>query len=331
MLSVFPAHAPADTPRAQEIASFLEAGPDSACSLLDSAVKPGENLLDAAEIGLSADVLLLMISAASNLERWPLERWQSLLVDQAARMGTAVAVWLMDASRPPALLLRHAKTFDAAGPRLRALRRLKRWIQGIHLGTEPEMVFSPDLETLYRELADHPGTCKASGALADRFAREASGDFDAVFFVPSHGKTLAQIAGELGAQMNLPLEGELPENCRRIREHLARKRCLAVFDAPQIPLDAVTAPGRTSVLISTDPVRIDQTPQNLAHARFLVAGRRYAEAYELLNRLLAQGADPEACARELVWICDSWGRYAESSELRNHFRLPPSEQLSLFL
>jgi hypothetical protein len=330
LLTVFPAHAPEDAPHAQEIAAFLESGPDTAVSLLDSVIKPGEDLLAASEAGLSADVLLLMISKASNLPKWPLEEWQSILFTQAADLETTVAVWLLDEARPPGLLLRTVKTFDATGPRLRTLRRLKRWLQSLRLKTDPEMLFSPDLESLYRELADHPGTAKAPGALAERFAREAAGDFDRVFFVPAHKKTLAQIAGELGTQMEMPLDGELEENCRKIRAGLEKLRCLVVFDAPEIPLDPLTPEGRPSVLITTDPVRTEDTPRTLASARRLVAAKRYAEAYEILDGLFRKGLELESCAREMVWICDHWGRYAEASALRNHFRLPPSEQLSLF-
>ncbi len=330
MLSVFPAHDPADAPHAHEISAFLEIGAEVSCSLLDSAVKPGEDLLHAAEAGLSADVLLLLISSASNLPKWPLERWQSILFAQAQDMETTVALWLIDDSRPPALLQRTVKTFDANGPRLRALRRMKRWIQGLRHKTDPEMIFSPDLENLYREVSDKPGSATASGTMAERFAREATGDFDGVFHVPAHGKSLVQIAGELGSQMQLELDRELEDNCKRIRAALAANRYLAVFDAPEVAVDSLTPAGRSSFLISTDPIRVEETPQTLPAARRLVASRRYAEAYEILNRLLTQGVDPESCARELVWICDHWGRYGESEGLRNHFRLPPSEQLSLF-
>ena len=112
------------------------------------------------------------------------------------------------------------------------MRRLKRWLRGIQVGTAPAMHFSPDLENLYCALADQTGAITASGALTDRFAREAALDFEAAFWIPSHGRTLAQIAGELGAQLGMTLDGPVEENCTRIRGVLARKRCLLVLDAP---------------------------------------------------------------------------------------------------
>jgi hypothetical protein len=330
LLSVFPAHAPADSAIARELSLFVEAGCDALCPTLDAAIRPGEDLLSAAEIGLSADVAILLISPASTLPRWPLERWQSILFAGAEEAGTRVAVVLLEPCAFPDLFRRKLKFFDASVDRLAAFRKLKRWLWGLQHGVVPASAFSKDLDFLYGTLADGTGSITTSGALAERFAIEAVHDFDRILWVPAQGRTLAQVAGELGHQLDIALNGETEDNCRRIRETLTTRRCLLILDAPEVPVESLLPSGRTSVLVTSEPVRIMETPRTLAHARKLVASRRFAEAYEILSYLLEKKIDAESCARELVWICDQWGRYAEASALRGSFRMPPSEQLSLF-
>jgi len=334
LLTVFPAHAPADSPFAHQLAAFIEAGCDAVCFTSEAALEPRRDLLTAAEKGLTADILVLILSRSSNLPRWAREIWEPLLFNHAEASNTRVALLLLEDCAFPPLLRRKLKFFDATASPLDALRRLKRWLWGLEHGTQPLTTYSADLETLYAGLADRTGVMSTTAALAGRFAREATHDFDAIFQIPAHGRTLAQIAGELGSQLGMVLDGPLEENCARIRALLATRRCLIVFDAPQLPPDPLVPTliprERSSVLITTEPVQIHTTPQTLKYARDLAASRRFAEAYELLRQLFDTGADKETCARELVWICEHWARYPEASELKTHFRLPPTEQLSLF-
>jgi hypothetical protein len=88
--------------------------------------------------------------------------------------------------------------------------------------------------------------------------------------------------------------------------------------------------GRTSVLFTSEPVRIVEDIQSLATARGLFQEGRFAEAYDLYYLLLHAGAEPEACARDLVWICERWDRLEEANTLRFHLGPSPSEQLRLF-
>ncbi len=296
----------------------------------DGALRGGEDLVSACERGVSADVLLLLISPASNPARWVREQWESILFAQAAEAGTRVAVVLLEECVFPALLRRKVKFFDATGDRIRALREIKRWVRGVRLGTEPGMDFSSELEPLYRELADQTGSRAATGAEASRFAVEAARDFEAVLWIPGYGRSLAQVAGELGAQLGMSLDGPLEENCERIRKLLAATRCLVIFDAPDVPVDTLMPEGRASFLFTTEAVRRVQTQNTLGAGRRLVNEGRIAEAYEVLYRVFDSGVDRELCARELGWICDRWERYDEAASLRAHFRLPPSEQMSLF-
>jgi hypothetical protein len=77
-------------------------------------------------------------------------------------------------------------------------------------------------------------------------------------------------------------------------------------------------------------VKILETPETLAWARHLVAARRFAEAYELLYRLLDAVDDPDNCARELTWICEHWDRVDEANVLRLNYGRGEAEQLRLF-
>jgi hypothetical protein len=167
--------------------------------------------------------------------------------------------------------------------------------------------------------------------MASRFAREAAEEFEAVIRVPAHGRSLAQVAGEIGEQLGISLEATAEQNSDRVREFLGGRRCLLVLDAPEAEQAASVIPsGRTSTLLIEEPVSVVETPETLERARHLMNARRYAEAYELLYRLLDEEVSPEACARELTWICDHWGRVEEANALRFHYGPEPSMQLTLF-
>jgi hypothetical protein len=325
LLNIFLAHAAADAAFAAELGAFLEAGCDGIYIAPDSDIRPGQDLLSTAEMVDASDVLVLLLSPASNPPRWRREIWEPLLAGRPR-----VSSFLLEECTFPLLLRRGSGFFDGTTARLHAMRQLKRWIWGIRHGTSPAMALSPDLEELYLALADRPGILKSSGAMAERFAHQAYRDFEAVFEVPCAGRNLTQIAGDLGAQMEMTLDGPIEDNCRRIRDVLAARRCLVVFEAPEVPVDAILAAGRTSILFTDEPVRIVEDARNFAAARALVVARRYAEAYEILSELFRAGIETEACARELVWICEHWDRVDEANALRFRFRPASPEQMRLF-
>jgi hypothetical protein len=325
LLNIFILHAANDAPFADELKCFLEAGCDGICITPDSAIRPGQDLLSTAEMVDAADVLVLLLSPASNPARWRREVWEPLIAGH-----THVSTFLLEECTFPLLLRRGSGFFDGTIRRLAAMRQLKRWIWGIRHGTSPAMNLSPELEPMYAALGDRPGIATVSGAMAERFAHQASRDFDAVFWVPARGRGLVQIAGDLGSQMEMTLDGPLSDNCRRICDVLAMRRCLVVFDAPEAPLDAILPSGRTSVLFTEEAVRIVEDARNFASARALVVARRFAEAYEILYELFNAGIETEACARELVWICEHWDHVEEANELRFRFQPVSAEQMRLF-
>ncbi len=324
-MSVFMVHAASDTAFARQLGDFLESGCGVACAVADAEIASGHDLFSTAEFASSGDILVVLLSTASNPQSWLLERWQPILAQ--------AAVFLLEECRFPPLLRRGSRFFDATteNGRFPAQRRLKRWVRGIQSGTVPSVVFSPDLEDLYRNLDDQPGTLTTNGATAWHFAREAAKDFENVCWIPAHGRTLAQIAGELGSQMKMQLEGRLEDNCSRIRDMLAQRRCLVIFDGAEIAVDTLLAPGKTSVLFTSEPVRIVPNDFSLAAARSLFSAGRFAEAYEIYSHHRTSGSLTQSAIRDLIWICDHWDCPAEANELRFLLVAPPmAEQPRLF-
>lgn len=215
---------------------------------------------------------------------------------------------------------------------------MKRWIwgRGAH-----QQTWSADLEDLYGSLADRAGlVSEASAEVAQRFAREAAGEFESVCRIPCrqpfHG-TLAQVTGCLGAHLGLALDGPLHENLERLRAELTRRRCLVVLESPDAAVREMFEIGgegrRASILIttSTDTATAPAPPEE-EYAAQLIRARRYAEAYEILNSVIGRGDayHRAACARDLAWICDHWG-YTEEAEHWRQFDVPaPSYQGGLF-
>ncbi len=332
MATAFLAHGPADHDFASHLAGFLEFGCNLTCYVDDGQIGEGQELISKAEEGLCADVLLLLLSPSSSPTQWVRERWEPVLFDQAKRGGVEVATMLLRECSFPALL-RRKNFIDATQSLVTAQRLLKRWFmqRERESGATPSSAFSGDLEDLYLSLADRASTLQVGGALASRFAEEAEEEFEAVLWVPCQGRSLAQALGELGHQLGLALDGPVSENCGRIRALLAARRCLVVLDAPGPEISRqLIAGGRTSTAITRDSVKLLETPETPEYARRLVAARRYAEAYELLYRLLDTEDDPESCARELTWICEHWGRVDEANGLRFNYRTAGAEQLALF-
>ena len=332
MKTIFLAHATRDHEFALRLAQFLEFGCNITCSADEGLVHTGEDLVGAAERGLAADVLVLLLSGASWPDRVARERWEPVLFEQTQEANVELFSILLDDCPFPQLLRRRG-FIDATTSRLTAMRLMKRWIWQREQGATHSLnsTFSADLEDLYAALSDQSGTLRSSGEDASRFVKEAHQEFEAALWVPCHRRSLAQAAGDLGVQLGLTLEGTAEENCRRIQDLLFSRRCLLVLDAPSPEVAGELIPrGRTSTLVTHQPVRVAETPQTLAEARKLIASRRFAEAYELLYLLLDSDISSADCARELSWICEHWNRAEESDSLRFHYRLPPTEQLSLF-
>ena len=330
--TIFLAHAERDHQVARNLAAFLEFGCDATCYLDEGMMADGGGLMAKAREGLAADVLVLLLSEASWPARLPRQHWEPVLYEQTREAETEVVSIALGECPFPGLL-RRRNFFDAsADPRL-AMRMVKRWIwMRRHVpGMAASAAFSRDLEPVYAAIADEAGVMRVGGERASRFAREAAHEFEAVLWIPAYRRSLAEMSGEIGEQLGLALDGTAEENCARIREFLFHRRCLLVLDAPaEEHTNAVIPGGRTSVVITEEPVSVDELPESFERARTLMGARRFAEAYELLYRLLDAEISPEGCARELTWICEHWGRIEEANALRFYYGPEPSAQLTLF-
>jgi len=328
--TIFLAHAAPDHEFACRLAEFLQFGCDITCYVDAGLMSSGQDLIDKAEEGLGGDILALILSGASCPDRWPRERWEPVLFEETRRLHVDL-VSILHSDCPFPALLRRKIFFDATANPLAAMRLLKRWIwQREREPGQPDAKISGDLEELYARLSDRAGTMRATGPVALRFASEAAQEFEAVLWIPCHGRSLPQAAGELGVQLGLRLEGMAKENCVRIRNFLSERRCLLVLDTPAKEIAAaLEMNGRASALHTIDPVRVCETPATVAYARSLFSSGRYAEAYELFYRLLDSWVDTETCARELAWICEHWDRVPEANALRMQYGTGPPEQLPL--
>lgn len=268
MPKVFPCFSPSDRELVSELASFLERGLGVEVLLEEGEIQPGADLISKVQEGLSADVVLVLLSPESVPDRWVLQRWQSVFWEQAAEVGTALATVLCRDCKFPDLL-RRKRFHDARNNRLAAFRAIKRWLLSLW-PPQQRAPFVParlasffgrdtELETLCTLLADSPNTVAVhnpepgSGktALALEFARRFQDDFDAVFWLTCGARTAAALAGDLAAQLGVRLERDLESNLNELRHLCARHRCLLVLDDAVPPTAALLAPrGRTSVLLT---------------------------------------------------------------------------------
>ena len=268
MPKIFPCYATPDRELVHELAAFLERGCGVEVLVEEGEMETGGDLIAKVEEGLSADVVLVLLSHEAVPPRWVLERWKSVFWDQAAEVGTALATVLCrDAKFPD--LLRRKNFFDLRQNRLAAFRGIKRWLMS--LAPVPRQApFAParqpafkgrdaELETLCTLLADTPGMAALEGgagagktALALEFARRHREDFDAVFWLTCGSRSATALAGDLAVQLGARLDRDLETNLNEIPRLCARHRCLLVLDDAVAATACVLAPrGRTSVLMTT--------------------------------------------------------------------------------
>jgi len=90
MPKIFPCYSTTDRELVHELAAFLERGAGVEVLSEEGEMPPGGDLIAKVEEGLSADVVLVLLSPEAVPPRWPLERWKSVFWEQAAEVGTAM-------------------------------------------------------------------------------------------------------------------------------------------------------------------------------------------------------------------------------------------------
>jgi hypothetical protein len=344
--TVFLCHAASDRDTAGRLASLLERGADVRVFLDEGQMPDGGDLAEKAREGRMADMVVVLFSRNSLPGRWPRAQWEDALVKEPAGDGVRIAFLKCDDCAPPKVL---EPMFEAS-----RLRDVKRWVRGTAAGTVAiPAELAADLEVLGIAIADRPG-CEtaASAELAREFVRAFAGDFDAVLRVDCTG-TLADMAGELAAQVGLRLDAELADNLEHLRTFCAARRFLVLMEG-EAPEDLIFG-GRTSTLINkaggeasgdalrqvarafdgaeewTEACRLARQYRRLAHDQL-----RLAECFEIMTawRAMAEERDDrpvvDEASRELVWILDGWGRTEEARKLEQVRATEFDEQLPLF-
>jgi hypothetical protein len=345
--TLFPCYSPGDRELARAVADFLQRGADVNVFLEDGEIREGEDILSKARDARTADLVLVLFSRESMPGRWRREQWQPALIDEPAEEKVPIAFLRCDDCIPPKVL---TPTF---GPR--QFRELKRWVRG-HV---PESSRSDgELDLLGIAVADRPGTELASSAeIAAEFAREFRQDFDAVMTLQCGTRSSAALAGDLGAQLGLRLEGPLPENLERLTEFCSSRRFLIVLEeVPELIPHEFVFGGRCSTVASpdgrtreADPIRDAQRivagpdtrwPELCAAARLgrrlLRDSGRMAELHELMVQWHSAAEDEvdrqalDESAREIVWILEAWGRSEEAQTLEFDRACRFDDQMPLF-
>jgi hypothetical protein len=330
--TVFPCYAAADRALARSLAEFLERGADVRVFLDEGEMRAAEDLAGKAREARMADIAIVLFSRESMPSRWPRAQWEDALVNEPTAEGVRIAFVRCDDCVPPKVL---SPQFTA-----KQFRELKRWIRGHEpVSSRPAV----DLEVLGIAVADRPGMELADSAeIAAAFAREFRHDFDGVFTLVCGRRSIAAMAGDLGAQLGLRLEGPIAENLHRLREFCEARRFLIVLeDVPElIPAELVFG-GRCSTIAAPDsragePDALREIQAAVADAatpysdvataarrgrRLLRDAGRIAELYELMQQWHSAAADEEdragldESAREQIWILETWGRVEEAQTL----------------
>ena len=328
--SVFLAHAPADHTFASDLAQFLERGCDVRCELDEAQLRPGEDLVEKIEQGLGSDVLVIILSPDLSPGPVPRSRWEPVLVDERRTLNATVLVIVLGDGWFPAQVRRALPTFDARKERLNSFRWIKRRLWGRHRSNLLAAAgWSLEVEPLYTRLADQPGLLTVSASEARLFAEEAEGEFELVVWAHCENRSLAQVAGQIGSQLGVPLDGPVAQDLVQLCRIVQERRLLLVLDAPDSKCEqAFAAGGRSSYLITTEPVGPDRQPDSVSLVRELLDSRRIAEAYEMLERLLEVGMESEFCAREMIRILEDWGRFDYARLLRDQFQPMHERQMA---
>jgi hypothetical protein len=237
--SVIICHALEDTAVVGEIAVYLEIN----CALTVSC-EIRADLIDAVEIGLSADIVLVALSPASAPNPWKRERWEPVFLRQPGLLGTRIACLLLcECPFPP--LFRRGRFFDLTGDLLGGMRALKRWIYGLK-----QPVIRGRFEALRRRIADHPGVETDLGleeALA--FSEECREDFEGVLRIDCARRSRTGILGDIAHVLGLRLPDSAERNRATLAGFCANRRCLFLFDhLAEEDRDVVDLGGKTSII-----------------------------------------------------------------------------------
>ncbi|HKD07484.1 MAG TPA: toll/interleukin-1 receptor domain-containing protein [Bryobacteraceae bacterium] len=320
MRSIVFCYAPADEPAARDLARFLEANIACQVSLDECRVRPDFDLIDAVDRALSADVAVGLFSPASMPAAWKRERWEPVFVQQAAEVGTPLALVLLEPCRFPELL-RRGLFFDLSVDAKAGRRELKRRLMGI----EGPRTRGDSHEALREAVADWPGSAlDVAAASARAFAVECAGDFEGVYRIDCYERSEAGIIGDAGYAAGLTLAGNVEQNRAALIEACKDRRWLFIWEnLPTERRQFVMFGGRSSALFVTSDGSSERPALETVAEYFLAATRDEALCGPLagaatLHTLELLDSDFESGLR-LGWavfaVLKSAKRFAECVEL----------------
>lgn len=257
MSSVVFCYAPEDTDLAQDIGAYLAANLPVSCFYDEGLIRPGFDLLAAVGQGLSAEIVVVLLSPRSAPERWVRDRWEPVLMHQPGEVGSHLLFALTQSCKFPELLRRQSFA-DLTDSVLEGKRALKRLILSRnHSALRPEDLPAEAVTVevtaeLRSALADEPGFRSGIGrdaALA--FARLLTDEFAGAFWIDCSGRTQAGILGDTAQALGLRLSGSVEQNAAALRQFCGRMRCLFVYEnlAP-CDIDLVRFGGLSSVIVT---------------------------------------------------------------------------------
>jgi hypothetical protein len=263
-------YAPADESAARDLARFLEANIPCQISLGECRTRPDFDLIDAVGRALSADVAVALFSPASMPAAWRRDRWEPVFVQQAADVGTPLAIVLLEPCKFPDLL-RRGLFFDLSVDAKAGRRDLKRRLMGI----EGPQIRVDSFANLRETVADWPGTAfDVDAASARAFAEECGNDFEGVYRIDCAGRTEAGIIGDAGYAAGLTLAGNVEQNRAGLVEACRDRRWLFVWEnLPAERREFVTFGGRTSAVFIVDDSAPERLPVALVAGHLLAATR----------------------------------------------------------
>jgi hypothetical protein len=214
----------------------------------------GDDLLEAIGRGLSADVMILLLSPHSVPGPLKRSEWEPLLGNPLEDHSTDVAFVSLAPCPFPKVLMR-SNVFDYRTDPLACARALKRWIFSLRPpacpASLPRTTDGVAPEILWTQLADRPATVRlASVAAARAFAEQSADDFESIFWIDARAVTLTEVTGDLSVQMGLQPSGPTPQNLETIRDLCRRYRCLLVLEGANNDVaDAFDPLERSSVVV----------------------------------------------------------------------------------
>ncbi len=267
MLDVFLCYAPAD----QEIAGLIQARLDRCAEasvwLERCGRQTAQTMAAAWEGGSSSAAILLLLSPDAIPERLRREDWQPLLEHlEGNAEPPAGGILLAACPYPPLLERRHF--FRWSDGAMATLRKIERWVMGLHRGEPPTFLPAPrtwfqgdkhELDAMWTALVDEPGTFILDGqpALAQEFTRVASGHFRDILWIGCGPRSQLSIASEIAVlgssegRLLLVLDdvmGDLP-----IQVPLGRRTSVLIIRSPRAaglpmpPTDPPTDPDHLTL------------------------------------------------------------------------------------